>query len=115
MITFVEQVKKQAFLDSAASQRGLPVCLAEEEIKKAQESLGFALPDLLHQLYTEVANGGFGPGLRASNKNACVGITQTWQKSWCLMNFGRSWNRSCRRIAPILARGAVRPFLIGRL
>lgn len=33
-----------------------------EDIATAEATLGFALPDDLKQLYTEVANGGFGPG-----------------------------------------------------
>src|SRR5579871_15938 len=33
-----------------------------EEIAAAEEMLGFALPELLRRLYTDVGNGGFGPG-----------------------------------------------------
>src|SRR6476661_2187908 len=36
-----------------------PVTAAE--IRKAEGRLGFRLPELLKALYTEVANGGFGP------------------------------------------------------
>ena len=35
----------------------------EEQLRITEECLGFALPPLLHALYTNVANGGFGPGL----------------------------------------------------
>lgn len=34
-----------------------------EVVTRAEQQLGFALPPLLKRLYTEVANGGFGPGL----------------------------------------------------
>lgn len=40
----------------------LPPPATAEDIAAAQASLGFSLPDDLAQLYTEVANGGFGPG-----------------------------------------------------
>jgi hypothetical protein len=32
------------------------------QIKLAEKELGFSLPDSLIQIYTQVANGGFGPG-----------------------------------------------------
>ncbi|HZS76215.1 MAG TPA: hypothetical protein VFA41_06325 [Ktedonobacteraceae bacterium] len=35
----------------------------EEQLHITEERLGFALPPLLHALYANVANGGFGPGL----------------------------------------------------
>lgn len=35
----------------------------EDQIRETEQQLGFPLPPLLRLLYTEVANGGFGPGL----------------------------------------------------
>jgi hypothetical protein len=36
--------------------------LTEEQIRSAEQPLGFSLPPLLHAIYTRVADGGFGPG-----------------------------------------------------
>lgn len=36
--------------------------LTEEQLQSAERLLGFALPPLLHAIYTRVADGGFGPG-----------------------------------------------------
>lgn len=35
---------------------------SEEQLRATETSLGFLLPPVLHALYSEVANGGFGPG-----------------------------------------------------
>ena len=35
---------------------------SEEQVRATEERLGFPLPALLRQLYTQMANGGFGPG-----------------------------------------------------
>jgi hypothetical protein len=40
----------------------LPRPATSEQVVAAQDSLGFAVPPLLARLWTEVANGGFGPG-----------------------------------------------------
>jgi SMI1 / KNR4 family (SUKH-1) len=34
----------------------------EQQLKKTERQLGFSLPPLLRLLYTQIANGGFGPG-----------------------------------------------------
>ena len=34
----------------------------EEQVSATEQALGFALPELLRELYTTAANGGFGPG-----------------------------------------------------
>jgi hypothetical protein len=34
----------------------------EEQLRTSEAALGFPLPPLLHTLYAELANGGFGPG-----------------------------------------------------
>ena len=43
-------------------RRVLPAPATVEVIARAEEELGFRLPELLARLYCEVANGGFGPG-----------------------------------------------------
>lgn len=35
---------------------------SEQQIKETEQPLGFSLPPLLRLLYTQIANGGFGPG-----------------------------------------------------
>lgn len=35
----------------------------EDQIRETEQQLSFPLPPLLRLLYTEIANGGFGPGL----------------------------------------------------
>lgn len=48
--------------ERALQERGeLPARVGEREIAAAERELGFPLPQLLAQLYQEVANGGFGP------------------------------------------------------
>src|SRR5262249_33671014 len=57
--------------DADARERGsatglpdpeMPQPTPAEAVTAAQQKLGFALPPLLARLWTEVANGGFGPG-----------------------------------------------------
>lgn len=36
--------------------------LLDEELRQSEESLGFNLPGFVRRLYSEVGNGGFGPG-----------------------------------------------------
>ncbi|MGH2497304.1 MAG: SMI1/KNR4 family protein [Ktedonobacteraceae bacterium] len=45
----------------------------EEQIASTEAALGFSLPPLLHALYTNVANGGFGPGYGLES----VGLSRT--------------------------------------
>jgi hypothetical protein len=48
-----------------------------EDIEKAEASLGFELPALLKRIYTEIGNGGFGPGYglvgTAGGYDGCIG------------------------------------------
>jgi hypothetical protein len=46
----------------ARAGNSAPPPLSEAEIRDAEDKLGFRLPDLLRELYTEIGNGGFGPG-----------------------------------------------------
>ncbi len=46
--------------DVVIPQIGLPALRAQ--IERCEASLGFPLPELLRRLYTEIGNGGFGPG-----------------------------------------------------
>ncbi|HEX2914719.1 MAG TPA: SMI1/KNR4 family protein [Chloroflexia bacterium] len=41
----------------------LPKPVTQDELQSAEQKLEFKLPALLRELYTEVANGGFGPGI----------------------------------------------------
>lgn len=41
---------------------GVAAPVSEEEMREAEEILGFKLPSLLRRLYVEVGDGGFGPG-----------------------------------------------------
>ncbi|MGH4035246.1 SMI1/KNR4 family protein [Actinomycetota bacterium Odt1-20B] len=44
-----------------ARTHGLPAPATREAITEAEQVIGFPLPSLLHRLYLDVANGGFGP------------------------------------------------------
>ncbi|MEU5532080.1 SMI1/KNR4 family protein [Streptomyces sp. NPDC020362] len=46
---------------TAARGRSLPPPAAPEAVTAAEDVIGFPVPPLLRRLYTEVANGGFGP------------------------------------------------------
>jgi hypothetical protein len=47
-------------IDAGAADPHPPTTAAQ--VDTAEEALGFAIPPILRRLYTEVANGGFGPG-----------------------------------------------------
>lgn len=36
--------------------------LLDEELRESEEMLGFPLPEFVRRVYTQVGNGGFGPG-----------------------------------------------------
>ncbi|WP_406210138.1 SMI1/KNR4 family protein [Kitasatospora sp. NBC_01560] len=55
--TLIGQVATRA----AGEARPLAPTAGPEDVAGAERQLGFALPTLLGRLYTEVANGGFGP------------------------------------------------------
>ena len=46
----------------ARGQQSLFPPATEDQIQETEQQLGFPLPPLLRLLYTEIANGGFGPG-----------------------------------------------------
>ncbi len=48
---------------------GMPIG-ESDQITQTEASVGFALPPLLSQLYTRIANGGFGPG---GGIRGCIG------------------------------------------
>ena len=50
-----------AAVRAAAAGRELPPPATAQAIAEAEEIIGYPLPRLLRRLYTEVANGGFGP------------------------------------------------------
>ena len=44
------------------ARQQLPPPASPRELAEAEERIGFVLPSLLRSLYSEIANGGFGPG-----------------------------------------------------
>ena len=62
MDDFIADVKRHAFRQAARSQRSFPFPLSNQDIAAVETHLGFRIPDLLRGLYSEVADGGFGPG-----------------------------------------------------
>ncbi|MGZ9932718.1 SMI1/KNR4 family protein [Streptomyces sp. NC-S4] len=57
----LEQVAVRARNSAQGHGKSLPAVLGTEEIARAEDILGFALPPLLAALYTRVGDGGFGP------------------------------------------------------
>jgi hypothetical protein len=49
--------------------------VAPADVAAAEDYLGFALPKLLKRSYTEIGNGGFGPGL-------LIGLPGGYESSW---------------------------------
>ncbi|GEJ99353.1 hypothetical protein TNCT1_16300 [Streptomyces sp. 1-11] len=49
-------------LCTVAQARPLPTPASPKAVAEAERVIGFPVPPLLRRLYTEVANGGFGPG-----------------------------------------------------
>ncbi|PZD97067.1 hypothetical protein DNH61_04005 [Paenibacillus sambharensis] len=60
-VDWVEVTRR--YINEQASSPDLPPALTEAEVKEAEERLGYPLPKLMRQLYMNVGNGGFGPGL----------------------------------------------------
>lgn len=56
----VEQIKVQLRREGA---RRMFSPVVQAAVARAEESLELQIPELLRRYYTEVANGGFGPGL----------------------------------------------------
>lgn len=59
MPTLIDRIRKRV-MDSAGDSK-LPPPATPSEIAAAEARLGFKMPPLLKSLYTEIANGGFGP------------------------------------------------------
>lgn len=55
----IEQIKQEILIEKSWYWNSRPVALTE--VEASEQMLGFELPELLRKLYTEVANGGFGP------------------------------------------------------
>jgi hypothetical protein len=51
------------FLGNKAWDQKVPPPCTMADVEEAEQQLGRPLPDLLRRLYTEVSNGGFGPGV----------------------------------------------------
>ncbi len=58
----VHKVGAKATLEAKETGRPLPAKLSDAFLDEAERNLGYGLPTLLKRLYTEVADGGFGPG-----------------------------------------------------
>ncbi len=68
MASLIERIKERIADPSRATDAGdrIQVKIAapatDDEVRAAEEALGFSLPPLLCQLYLQIGNGGFGPG-----------------------------------------------------
>ncbi len=51
----------QRLKDSARKQRANPPA-SEKDLRDSEYALGFSIPEPLRRLYSEIGNGGFGPG-----------------------------------------------------
>jgi hypothetical protein len=58
----IELLSKQANSLNVRMSRFAYPPASEEQLRATETALGFLLPPVLSALYTEVANGGFGPG-----------------------------------------------------
>jgi hypothetical protein len=45
---------------AAVADRGLPPPASPTDVVRAEDAIGYPMPQLLRRLYLEVANGGFG-------------------------------------------------------
>ena len=66
LIAELERLKRRFFLfrprvRSLRSQRVAPVA-TPSQVERAESRIGFSFPALLRRVYTEIGNGGFGPG-----------------------------------------------------
>ena len=92
----LEKRRADRYRITSASDRnrqfgGLNPPVPESAIVDAESKLGFRLPPLLREIYSELANGGFGPG------NGLIGLTGGYTAT--------------RSIAPVLLIRSGRPIL----
>ena len=60
--TYMREHCSDLFTQKAIGRSPVAPTLRKQEVARAERQLGFQLPELLRRLYTEVGNGGFGPG-----------------------------------------------------
>jgi hypothetical protein len=60
-VTDMDDLVERVAAHAAENSDALPAPVRDEQLKSAQERLGFALHPLLARLYRDVADGGFGP------------------------------------------------------
>jgi hypothetical protein len=66
--TLIDRIRKQVSIDqnnpdeSDYRREPLPAMASAVILLATEHSIGFSLPPLLCRIYTEIANGGFGPG-----------------------------------------------------
>jgi hypothetical protein len=63
----IDEQGNRITIDNDPDDHPRKTCLAyapatEEQLRATEQALGFPLPPLLRQLYSQLANGGFGPG-----------------------------------------------------
>lgn len=78
-----------------------------EQVRSAEDELGFVLPEILVELYVEVANGGFGPGCGLAGilgagtdegQNDLIALWQGQRSEYWLSEFP-AWPPSVVRLA----------------
>ncbi len=63
VVPLIRKRMQSTMTDQGSTQRSRPLLLAQKlELAADEEQLGFQLPPLLKQIYSEIGNGGFGPG-----------------------------------------------------
>jgi hypothetical protein len=67
---------EQTRFRSLFAGRPIPPPVAEAVVNAAERALGFALPALLREYYTQIGNGGFGPGL------GIIGLPGGWTSDY---------------------------------
>jgi hypothetical protein len=58
----IDRLRQQVLIDRTNSDQPLPEVASTAALLTTEKSIGFSLPPLLCRMYTEIANGGFGPG-----------------------------------------------------
>ncbi len=88
----------------------LPTVTTMEKVAGVETKLGFALPELLRRIYTEIADGGFGPGYGLtgieSDRNSCLNGNLAESYEYYMREskaeFGAPWQP---KLLPILTWG----------
>ena len=97
LLAKIRQIIAAETIEDAFEADYPPVSMAE--VQAAERELGFSLPELLKLLYTEVANGGFGPYDRiialeegwTANNNDGENLVELYRKLKEELPFERDW------------------------